>query len=46
MTTATAPRVEPGFWTTYVFSTDHKTIAKQYLAQGLFWTLVGGLRAR
>jgi cytochrome c oxidase subunit 1 len=28
-----------------VFSTDHKTIAKQYLAQGLFWTLVGGLLA-
>jgi cytochrome c oxidase subunit 1 len=45
MTTATASHVEPGFWATYVFSTDHKTIAKQYLAQGLFWTLVGGLLA-
>jgi cytochrome c oxidase subunit 1 len=45
MTTATAERVEHGVWTTYVFSTDHKTIAKQYLAQGLFWTVVGGLLA-
>ncbi len=45
MRTATAQHVEQGFWTTYVFSTDHKTIAKQYLAQGVFWTLVGGLLA-
>src|SRR3970282_911259 len=36
---------ELGFWRTYVFSTDHKTIAKQYLAIGLFWALVGGLLA-
>ncbi len=34
-----------GFWRTYVFSTDHKTIAKQYLAIGLFWAIVGGLLA-
>ena len=34
-----------GLWRTYVFSTDHKTIAKQYLAIGLFWALVGGLLA-
>ncbi len=33
------------FWRTYVFSTDHKTIAKQYLAIGLFWAIVGGLLA-
>ncbi len=33
------------FWRTYVFSTDHKTIAKQYLAIGLLWALVGGLLA-
>ena len=33
---------EAGFWRTWVFSTDHKTIAKQYLAWGLFWTVVGG----
>ena len=32
-----------GFWRTYVFSTDHKTIAKQYLSLGLFWAIVGGL---
>ncbi|MBI3636156.1 MAG: cbb3-type cytochrome c oxidase subunit I, partial [Candidatus Rokubacteria bacterium] len=34
-----------GFWRTYVFSTDHKMIAKQYLALGLAWTFVGGLLA-
>ena len=34
-----------GFWRGYVFSTDHKTIAKQYLAIGLFWAIVGGLLA-
>jgi len=32
---------ELSFWRTYVFSTDHKTIAKQYLSIGLFWALVG-----
>ncbi len=26
-----------------IFSTDHKTIAKQYLTLGLFWAIVGGL---
>lgn len=31
------------FWTTYVFSTDHKTIAKQFLISGIFWALIGGL---
>jgi cytochrome c oxidase subunit 1 len=36
---------ELGFWRTHVFSTDHKTIAKQYLAIGLFWAIVGGLFA-
>ena len=34
-----------GFWSTYVFSTDHKRIAKQYLSLGLFWSVVGGLLA-
>jgi len=34
-----------GFWRGYVFSIDHKTIAKQYLAIGLFWAIVGGLLA-
>jgi len=36
---------EPSFWRQYVFSTDHKTIAKQYLALALFWSVVGGLTA-
>ncbi|WP_210522140.1 cytochrome c oxidase subunit I [Hymenobacter terricola] len=26
----------------YVFSTDHKTIAKQYLITGILWAIVGG----
>ncbi|MBI2996861.1 MAG: cbb3-type cytochrome c oxidase subunit I [Deltaproteobacteria bacterium] len=34
---------ELSFWRTYVFSTDHKTIAKQYLSLGLFWAIAGGL---
>ena len=49
MTTATAAHdahhAEVGFWRTWVFSTDHKTIGKQYLSIGVFWTLVGGLLA-
>lgn len=31
------------FWTTYIFSTDHKTIGKQFLILGIFWAVVGGL---
>ena len=31
------------FLTKYVFSQDHKTIAKQFLITGMFWALVGGL---
>jgi cytochrome c oxidase subunit 1 len=34
-----------GFWSTYVFSTDHKMIAKQYLGLGVLWAVVGGLLA-
>jgi cytochrome c oxidase subunit I len=34
-----------GFWRSYVFSTDHKVIAKQYLSLGLFWALMGGATA-
>ncbi|MDH5365642.1 MAG: cbb3-type cytochrome c oxidase subunit I [Cyclobacteriaceae bacterium] len=30
------------FWTTYVFSTDHKIIAKQFLISGIIWALLGG----
>ncbi len=33
------------FFRRYVFSTDHKMIAKQYLGIGLFWAIVGGLLA-
>jgi cytochrome c oxidase subunit 1 len=36
---------EPGFLRRYVFSTDHKTIAKQYLFTGIFMGVVGGLLA-
>src|SRR6187551_1980843 len=34
---------EGNFWTTYVFSQDHKTIAKQFLITGIFWALLGGI---
>ncbi|MCK6480329.1 MAG: cbb3-type cytochrome c oxidase subunit I [Planctomycetes bacterium] len=34
-----------GFWSTYVFSTDHKMIGKQFLFTSLFFFLVGGLLA-
>jgi cytochrome c oxidase subunit I len=30
------------FLTKYVFSQDHKTIAKQFLITGMFWALIGG----
>ncbi len=30
------------FITKYIFSTDHKTIAKQYLISGIFWAIIGG----
>ena len=36
---------ELGFIRTYVFSTDHKMIAKQFLLASLFFLLVGGLLA-
>ena len=31
-----------GFWTKYIFSTDHKTIAKQFLFLGIAWAVIGG----
>lgn len=31
------------FLTKYVFSQDHKTIAKQFLITGMFWAVIGGL---
>src|SRR5574341_1892686 len=36
---------ELGFWRTYVFSTDHKMIARQFLFLGLFMMILGGLMA-
>ncbi|MEJ1237837.1 cbb3-type cytochrome c oxidase subunit I [Chryseolinea sp. T2] len=30
------------FWTNYIFSEDHKVIAKQFLITGIFWALLGG----
>lgn len=30
------------FITKYIFSTDHKMIAKQYLISGIFWAIIGG----
>ena len=34
-----------GFWRRFVFSTDHKVIARQFLWAGLVFLLVGGLLA-
>ncbi len=33
---------EQSFVSKYIFSTDHKTIAKQFLISGIFWALLGG----
>lgn len=33
------------FWRKYIFSTDHKTIGKQYLFLSLFMAVIGGLMA-
>ena len=30
------------FWTNYIFTQDHKVIAKQFLITGIFWALLGG----
>ncbi|MFQ5600256.1 MAG: cbb3-type cytochrome c oxidase subunit I [Candidatus Krumholzibacteriia bacterium] len=37
---------DPGFWRRYVFSADHKTIAKQYLLTGLLMAILGGWLAQ
>ncbi|ADB41636.1 cytochrome c oxidase subunit I [Spirosoma linguale] len=29
------------FWRKYIFSEDHKTIAKQYLISGIVWSIIG-----
>ena len=36
---------EPSFWSKYVFSTDHKIIAFQYMFTGMFMALIGGFFA-
>ena len=33
---------EPSFWSKYVFSTDHKMIAMQYMFTGMAMALIGG----
>jgi len=30
-----------GFFSTYIFSMDHKMIAKQFLITGIFWAIIG-----
>jgi len=42
---AHAHHEELGFWRTYVFSTDHKMIGRQFLFLGLFMLVLGGLMA-
>ena len=34
---------EQGFVEKYIFSQDHKTIAKQFLISGILWAVIGGL---
>jgi cytochrome c oxidase subunit 1 len=34
---------QSSFITTYVFSQDHKMIAKQFLITGMIWAIIGGL---
>ena len=43
---ATHEHHEMGFLRTYVFSTDHKMIARQFLFMGLFMMVIGGLLDR
>ncbi|HWT81510.1 MAG TPA: cbb3-type cytochrome c oxidase subunit I, partial [Candidatus Methylomirabilis sp.] len=48
--TAAAPAVHVhheqfGFWRTYIFSTDHKMIGRQFLFMGLLMLVVGGTLA-
>ena len=33
---------EQSFIRKYIFSEDHKTIAKQFLITGIFWAVIGG----
>ena len=45
MATLAVHHAEIGWVGRYVFSTDHKVIAKQYLLNGLFFALFGGIIA-
>ncbi len=36
-------KYQTGFISHYIFSMDHKMIAKQFLITGMFWGLIGGL---
>jgi len=36
-------KYQSNFISTYIFCTDHKTIAKQFLITGMFWAIVGAL---
>jgi cytochrome c oxidase subunit 1 len=42
---AHAHHEELGFWRTYIFSTDHKMIGRQFLFMGLLMLIIGGLLA-
>ena len=42
---AAVHHAEMGWIRSYIFSTDHKMIAKQYLLNGLFFALFGGIIA-
>ena len=37
------PSSSETFITKYVFSQDHKMIAKQFLITGMIWAIIGGL---
>jgi cytochrome c oxidase subunit 1 len=36
-------KYQSNFITTYIFSQDHKMIAKQFLITGMIWAFIGGL---
>jgi len=36
-------KYQSNFITTYIFSMDHKMIAKQFLITGMFWAIIGAL---
>ncbi len=36
-------KYQSNFITTYIFSQDHKIIAKQFLITGMMWAIIGGL---